>query len=120
MCRKKKYHLYRTYRKHHIFIYFLRKVIFHIPFKEKISHFWEKEMPSLLVIQERSYSSAIFLEAPSFQNIWKKKIRFFVQCVLVSFAVVTVIFYIYILICLFTYVLDLTYYYCYYYHYYYF
>ena len=32
------------------------------------------------MIQERSYSSAIFLERLSFQNIWKKKIWFFVQC----------------------------------------
>ena len=31
------------------------------------------------MIQERSYSSAILLEIPSFQNIWKKKIWFFVQ-----------------------------------------
>ena len=32
------------------------------------------------MIQERSYSSAIILEKSSFQNIWKKKIWFFVQC----------------------------------------
>ena len=32
------------------------------------------------MIQERSFSRAIFLERPSFQNIWKKKIWFFVQC----------------------------------------
>ena len=35
------------------------------------------------IIQERSYSSEIFLERPSFQNIWKMKIRFFVQCIFV-------------------------------------
>ena len=34
------------------------------------------------MIQERSYSSAIFLERSSFQNIWKKKIQFFVQWLL--------------------------------------
>ena len=32
------------------------------------------------MIQERSYTSSIFWERSSFQNIWKKKIRFFVQC----------------------------------------
>ena len=35
------------------------------------------------IIQERSYSSAIFLERPSFQNIWKIEIWFFVQCIFV-------------------------------------
>ena len=35
-----------------------------------------------LIIQERSYSSAIFLQRQSFQNIWKKKIQFFAQCVM--------------------------------------
>ena len=43
------------------------------------SYFRGKEMPSFLMIQERSYSSVILLERPSFQNIWKKKIWFFVQ-----------------------------------------
>ena len=38
------------------------------------SYFREKEISSFLIIQERSYSSAIFLEIPCFQNIWKKKI----------------------------------------------
>ena len=80
ICRKKKYHLYRSYRKHHISMYFLRKVIFHFPSVEKISYFWEKEMPSFLMIGERSCSSVIFLERPSFQNIWKRKTWFFVQC----------------------------------------
>ena len=32
------------------------------------------------MIQEGSYSSAIFLEMPYFQKIWKKKIWVFVQC----------------------------------------
>ena len=43
---------------------------------KKISYFWEKEMPSFLVIQERSYSSVIFLERSSFQNIWNKNMVF--------------------------------------------
>ena len=41
-------------------MHFLRKIIFHFPCIEKISNFREKEMPSFLVIQERSHSSAIF------------------------------------------------------------
>ena len=39
--RKKEYHLYRTYRKHHIFMYFLRKIIFNFP-SEKKNLFWGK------------------------------------------------------------------------------
>ena len=31
-------------------------------------------------MQERLYSSAIFLERPSFQDVWEKKIWFSVQC----------------------------------------
>ena len=41
---EKKYHLYIIYRKHHISMYFLRKIIFHFPSTEKISYFCEKEM----------------------------------------------------------------------------
>ena len=44
------------------------------------SYFREKEISSFLIIQERSYSSAIFLERPSFQDVWKKKIWLSVQC----------------------------------------
>ena len=44
------------------------------------SYFREKEISSFPIIQERSYSSAIFLERPSFQDVWKKKIWFSVQC----------------------------------------
>ena len=31
-----------------------------------------EKIPSFQIIQERSYSSAIFLKRPSFQNIWRK------------------------------------------------
>ena len=68
---QKKYHLYRTQRKNHISIYFLRKIIFRFPSVEKISYFWEKERSSVLMIKERSYSSATNLKRPSFQNIWR-------------------------------------------------
>ena len=43
------------------------------------SYFRGKEISSFLMIQEISYSSATFLERQSFQNIWKKKMWFFVQ-----------------------------------------
>ena len=44
------------------------------------SYFRERETWSFPIIRERSYSSAIFLERPSFQDVWKKKIWFSVQC----------------------------------------
>ena len=44
------------------------------------SYFREKEISSFPIIQERSYSSAICLERPSFQDAWKKKMWFSVQC----------------------------------------
>ena len=39
-----------------------------------------KKLPSFQIIQERSCSSAIFLERPSFQGVRKRKIWFFMQC----------------------------------------
>ena len=124
------------HRKYHISMYFLRKIVFHFPFKEKRwyfrekkkcnlfryykkdhiqvwffferptfqniwrkhyismylfwerssflfhlknkSYFREKEISSFLIIQEKSYCIAIFLERPYFRNNWKKKILFFV------------------------------------------
>ena len=62
----------RIYRKYHIFMHFLRKIIFQFSSKEKISCFQGEEIPSFQIIQERSYSSAIFLKRPSFQNILRK------------------------------------------------
>ena len=44
------------------------------------SYFRQNEISSFPIIQERSYSSSIFLERPSFQDVWKKKIWFSVQC----------------------------------------
>ena len=96
---KKKYHLSRYYKKDHVQArifrkdhliqnvwkichisrYFLRKIMFHFVSRIR-SYFQEKEISFFLIIQEKSYSSAIFLEWPSFQNIWKKKIWFYVQC----------------------------------------
>ena len=45
------------------------------------SYFREKEISSFPIIQERSYSTAIFLERPSFQDVRKKKVWFIVQCI---------------------------------------
>ena len=42
-------------------------------------YFRERETWSFPIIRERSYSSAIFLERPSFQDVWKKKMWFSVQ-----------------------------------------
>ena len=61
-------HIYRNYE---ISMYFLRKIIFHFPSK-KYHIFGKQEISSFRIIQKRSYSSVIFLERPSFQNIWKK------------------------------------------------
>ena len=60
----------RIYRKYNIAMYFLRRIIFHFPSKEKIS-FFRGTKPSFQIIQEISYSRQIFLKRPSFQNIIK-------------------------------------------------
>ena len=101
---KRKYHLSRYYKKDHfqgrifwkdhLFRIFEENIIFPGIFweissfllclKNKI-YFREKEISSLLIIQERSYSSAMFLKRPFFQNIWKRKIWFFVQLMMESY-----------------------------------
>ena len=48
------------------------------------SYFRERETWSFPIIQEISYYNAIFLEKPSFQNVWKKKLWFSVQPLLAS------------------------------------
>ena len=84
---------------HHVSMYFLRKTVFHFLPRDK-DHVFGKNTPSFQIIQERSYagvalfgktifskslkkrsySSSIFLERPSVQGVWKKKIWFSVQC----------------------------------------
>ena len=54
-----------------------------LPAQGKKIIFSGKKISPFLIIQERSYSSSIFLERPSFQDVWKKKIWFSVQCHLV-------------------------------------
>ena len=60
------------YRKYHISMYFLRKIIFHFPSKEKISYLKRKKIPPFQIIQERSYSSAILLGKTIFSGHLKK------------------------------------------------
>ena len=62
----------RWYRKYHIYMYFLRKIIFDFPPKGKLSCFRGEKIPSFQTIRERSYFSAIFSKRPSFRNIWRK------------------------------------------------
>ena len=66
-------------------MYFLRKISFHFPSRGEDHNYREKEISSFLIIQERSYSSVIFLGRRSFQNSYKKKIWFFVQCYFLIF-----------------------------------
>ena len=47
----------------------------------------EKEISYFPIIQERSNYRAIFLERPSFHDVWKKKIWFSVQCFLVTWII---------------------------------
>ena len=63
-----------VYRKYHISVYFLRNIILHFPSKEIISYFRVKK--KIHLIQERSYSSGIFLERPSFRTFGKRKYGF--------------------------------------------
>ena len=96
---KNKYHLSRHYKKDCVQARISWKdnlsrtpeenIIFQVLFWERSSfllclrirsYFQEKEISSFLIIEERSYSSVVFMERPCFQNIWKKKISFFVQC----------------------------------------
>ena len=73
----------------HLFRKFEENIIFSCIFKERSSFifglrckiiFSRKRNIIFPIIQERLYSSAIFLERPSFQDVWKKKIWFSVQC----------------------------------------
>ena len=59
---------------------FFRKDCLSLSVQRVRSCFREKEKSSFPIIQERSYSSAIFLEIPSFQDVWKKIIWFSMQC----------------------------------------
>ena len=73
-------HLFRTFEENIIFpgIFFEKD---HLSFSVKrIRSYFRKKKSPFLIIQERSYSSEIFLERPSFQNIRKKKIWCFMQC----------------------------------------
>ena len=62
------------------FLVFFKKDHLSFSVQRVRSYFREKEISSFPIIQERSYSSPVFLETPSFQDVWKKKMWFFVQC----------------------------------------
>ena len=66
ISREKKYHLYQIYRKYHISMYFLRKIIFQFI---TVSDFRET-IPSFLIIGE-TYSSAALWKG-YFSEHWKK------------------------------------------------
>ena len=98
--REKKYHLSRKYKRDHVQARpFLKRPSFQKVWRKypiTVNFFWErssfifhlmckiifsrKRISAFPIIQERSCSSEIFLERPSFQDVWKKKIWFFVQC----------------------------------------
>ena len=59
-------------RKYRISMYFLRKISFHFPSKEK-KYYWVKKAPSFQIIQERSYSSAIFFGKTIFSELLEKE-----------------------------------------------
>ena len=68
---------------------FLRNMIFHFPSVKKILFFREKEMPSFLMIQERSYSSANFFGKTTFsehlKNITYFHVFFFLREIIFHF-----------------------------------
>ena len=67
-------HLFRTFKENIIFscIFFLERLSFIFLLGVR-SYFRLKEISSFPIMQERSYSSAIFLERPCFQDVCKKK-----------------------------------------------
>ena len=67
-------HLFRTFKENIIFscIFFLERLSFIFLLRVR-SYFRLKEISSFPIMQERSYSSAIFLERPCFQDVCKKK-----------------------------------------------
>ena len=77
------YHIYTIYTYVHKITYFLaffEKDLLSFSVERIRLYFREKEILFFLILQEKLYSRAIFLERPSYQNIWKKKIWFFVLC----------------------------------------
>ena len=65
--------LMHIYRKYHISMYFLIKIIFfHFPLRKNYHISRKKEIPYFQILQKIPCSGANFLGRPSFQNIWKK------------------------------------------------
>ena len=67
------------WKKYHISMCFFEKDHLSFSVLRIRSYFRGKEISSFLMMQEISCSGAIFLKRSSFQNIWKKKMWFFVQ-----------------------------------------
>ena len=67
-------------------MYFLRNFIFHFPSKEKKLYFRKKRkyhFPRYYKwILQILHTQCDFLERPSFWNIWRQKVWFFVQCLI--------------------------------------
>ena len=72
---EKKHHLYRIHRKH-ISMYFLRKIIFYFPPRKSIIFSRKRNVIFPDGTRKIIFRCDFFLERPSFQNIWKKKIGF--------------------------------------------
>ena len=68
VCREKKHHLYRIYRKHHIFVYCLNQIIFHFPSRANII-FLRKRNAIVSDDTRKSIFQWDFLERLSFQSI---------------------------------------------------
>ena len=63
-------------------MYLLIKIIFRFPSKDSVLFIFFPflgKRNTISLDNTRSHSSAMFLQRGSFQNIWKKKLWFFVQ-----------------------------------------
>ena len=79
------------YRKYHISMYFLRKIIFHFPSKEKISYFPEKNTifpvnTRKIIFQHNFFEKSIFSEHLEKENMVFRTVVFlrtqnFLKCV---------------------------------------
>ena len=97
------------HRKYYISKYFLRKIFFYFPSKEKIHFFFRRKNTKYIRntifpdITKKIILECHFLERPSFQNICRKKIWFFVgwcfcnpRIITIKLDILNVIFIIYI------------------------
>ena len=78
---EKKYRLYQIYRKYHISMIFLRKIIFHF-LSIELDHIFGGKNTIFADNARKIILQCSFLgqNGNIFGNIWKKKVWFFVQC----------------------------------------